>query len=461
TGGNCGYLAARNFERRAQQMTIPAKSWRRLPPPNVPEWCKVALGKKKSFTRLIIRIAIIAIAISMAVMICTTALVSGFKYEIKEKIFGFWGHIHITKSGVYESVVDNSPIPDSLIRDLNELKGERFVVNGTSTFLGNEYEKAFKSKQGIRHIQSFALIAGIIKAKDDNEGIILKGAGADFNWTFLSDYILEGDTINWNDTLASNEMIISEQTSNRLKLKIGDRVRFAYLDGQDFLQRAFEVVGVYRTGLEEFDERFAIVDIRRIQRMKGWKPSEVGGFEVFIDDVDDLGLITEHLYFEVLDDGIFAETIEEKQKEIFQWLELQNINEVVILSLMIIVAIINMITALLILILERTNMIGVLKSLGSSNWGIRKVFLYYAAYIIGLGIFWGNLIGLALCILQDRFKFIKLDEANYYLSYAPIDLNWGAILLLNLGTLVIVILFLVLPSYLVTRINPIKAIKFK
>ncbi len=422
---------------------------------------KVALGKKKSFTRLIIRIAIVAIAISMAVMICTTALVSGFKQEVKEKIFGFWGHIHITKSGVYESVVDNAPISDSLITELESLKGERFVINGTYTFLGREYEKDYKSKKGISHVQSFALISGIIKAKDDNEGVILKGAGRDFNWNFLSEYLLEGDTIQWNDTLASNEMLISEQTSNRLQLKVGDRVRFAYLDGQDFLQRAYKVSGIYRTGLEEFDRRFAIVDIRKIQQMKDWKPDEVGGFEVFIDDVDDMGIITEHLYFQVLDNEVFAETIEEKQKEIFQWLELQNINEIVILTLMIIVAIINMMTALLILILERTNMVGVLKALGSSNWGIRKVFLYYAAYIIVLGVFWGNFIGLTLCFLQERYKFIKLDEANYYLSYAPVEVNLWSILLLNLGTLLIVILFLILPSYLVTRINPIKAIRFK
>ena len=234
-----------------------------------------------------------------------------------------------------------------------------------------------------------------------------------------------------------------------------------FVEKGEQLKRRFKVSGVYRTGLEEYDRKFALVDIRQIQRLLGWEESQVSGFEVFIDDIDDLQPINEYIYFEELPADLYAETIREKLPEIFDWLDLQDINEVVILSLMIIVAIINMVTALMILILERTNMIGILKALGTANWGIRKIFLYYAAYIVILGLFWGNLIGIGLCLLQDRFEFITLSEENYYLSTAPIDLNFWPILLLNLGTLAITLFFLIIPSYLVTSISPVKAIRFK
>jgi lipoprotein-releasing system permease protein len=242
---------------------------------------------------------------------------------------------------------------------------------------------------------------------------------------------------------------------------VGDRLRVVFVEKEEPIQRRFVVNGIFKTGLEEYDSRFALVDIRKIQQLMGWSEEQVGGFEVFIDDIEDLDPIANHIYYDVLPEDLYAETIEEKFREIFQWLALQDINEVVIMGLMIIVAIINMITALLILILERTNMIGTLKSLGSSNWGIRKIFLYYAAYIITLGIFWGNLIGLLLCFLQDKFRFITLDEQNYYLEYAPVEVNFGTILLLNVGTLLVVLLFLIVPSYLVTRISPIRAIRFR
>ena len=218
--------------------------------------------------------------------------------------------------------------------------------------------------------------------------------------------------------------------------------------------------GIYKTGLEEYDRLFALADIRQVQRLLGWSENEVGGFEVFIDDIDDLTAITDYIYFQVLPNNLYAETIREKFSEIFDWLDLQDINEGVILTLMVLVAIINMMTALLILILERTNMIGTLKALGASNWGIRKIFLYYAGYIIVMGLFWGNLIAVTLGLLQERFGFIRLSEENYYLSVAPVELNLWSILLVNAGTLLVILIFLILPSYLVTRISPVKAIRF-
>jgi len=422
---------------------------------------KVATGKKKSFTRLIIRIAIIAIALSMSVMICSTALISGFKQEISGKIFGFWGHIHITATDIYQSLLESNPVKQEQDFYPSLAEVEQVSYAETVEIFGSEFERWKKTKGGVRHIQVFALRSGIIQAKGEIEGIILKGAGQDFDWDFLGAYLSEGETLSWNDTLASDGILISRQTANRLKLSVGDRLRVVFVEKDDPIQRRFEVKGIYKTGLEEYDSRFAIVDIRKIQQLMGWDANEVGGFEVFIDDIDDLDALADYIYYEQLPDDLYAEPINKKTPEIFQWLALQDINEVVILALMIIVAIINMITALLILILERTNMIGILKALGSTSWSVRKVFLYYAAYIVGLGIFWGNVIGISLCLLQDQFRFITLDEENYYLDYAPIDLNFWVILALNVGTLLVVLLCLILPSYLVTRISPIKAIRFK
>jgi lipoprotein-releasing system permease protein len=422
---------------------------------------KVATGRKKSFTRLIIRIAIIAIALSMSVMVCSTALISGFKQEISGKIFGFWGHIHITGADIYQTLQESRPISidQHFYPSLQEI--EQVSYAETIEVLGSEFERWKQTKAGVRHIQVFALRSGIMQVNGEIEGVILKGAGQDFDWDFLKKYLVEGEVLNWTDSLASSGILISRQTANRLKLAVGDRLRIVFVENDEPVQRGFKVQGIYKTGLEEYDSRFAIVDIRKIQQLMGWQENQVGGFEVFIEDIDDLDPLTNYIYYEQLPNDLYAEPINQKTPEIFQWLALQDINEVVILVLMVIVAIINMVTALLILILERTNMIGILKSLGSTNWSIRKVFLYYAAYIIGLGILVGNLVGLGLCFLQDRFHFIRLDEENYYLDYAPVDVNGWVILALNLGTLLVVLIFLIIPSYLVTRISPIKAIRFK
>ena len=258
----------------------------------------------------------------------------------------------------------------------------------------------------------------------------------------------------------SSDILISQQTASRLRIDTGDSFIVHFIQKGDQLKRRFTVSGIYKTGLEEYDKVFALVDIRQVQRLLGWEADEVGGFEVFLDDLADLPVLTEYLYYEKLPNNLYAETIREKLPEIFEWLELQNINEVVILSLMIVVAIINMITALLILILERTNMVGTLKALGGTNWAIRKVFLYYAAYIVLVGLFWGNLMGIGLCLMQEQFGLIRLSEENYYLTVAPIQLQWWSILIINVGTLIITLVFLILPSYLVSSISPVKAIRF-
>lgn len=423
----------------------------------------VAASGKQSFSRLIIRIAVVAVALSMTVMIVSTSLIRGFKTEISKKIFAFWGHIHITDTNVTRNFEAN-PIEkeQDFIYRLDGLESiDYYEQREFLNFPIGDEMVAVPTKGGVRHIQAYAQIAGIINTKKEIEGIVLKGISTDFDWENLNQYIVEGEPLTFPEDGPNEEIIISQSTANRMKLKVGDKFLIVFVRKKEQIRKRFQVKGIYKTGLEEFDKRFALTDLRKVQNLLGWSPDEVGGFEVFIDNIDDLGPLNEYIYIEELPRNLFSQTIKDKFPSIFEWLGLQDINEIVILVLMVIVSIINMMTALMILILERTNMIGVLKSLGTTNWGIRKIFLYYAAYILLTGLFWGNLIGVGLCLLQKNFEFIQLSEADYYLSVAPIEMRFWTILLLNIGTLLITILFLIIPTYLVTGVSPVKAIRFK
>ncbi len=425
---------------------------------------RVSKSGSQSFSRLIIRIAIVAIALSVTVMIVATALIRGFKTEISNKIFGFWGHIQITDTSTAYLTDDEVPV------DIKQDFYPSIDTIGQINYL--EYKKLFgyefedwkvekRTKGGIRHIHVFANRPGVIKTKNEIEGIITKGIGKDFDWQYLEKFLVEGNPLNLQDSVMSREIIISEYTANRLNLKIGDTFTIYYIKKGSQAPRKFKLAGIYRTGLAEYDKLIAIVDIRQIQNLRGWTEDEVGGFEVFLDNIDDLEPLTEHIYLDILPANLFAQSIKDRNRSIFDWLELTNTNERVLIALMLLVAIINMMTALLILILERTNMIGILKALGQTNWNIRKIFLYYASYIIVIGLLWGNGIGLLICYLQDKFKFFKLSEEDYYLSYAPIEINWWVVIALNVGTLLVTLIFLIIPSYMVTRISPVKAIRFK
>lgn len=423
----------------------------------------VAVAGKKSFSRLIIRIAIVAVALSMSVMIISTSLIRGFKTEISAKIFAFWGHIHITDSGITRNF-ESIPIEEGA-ELIEKIKGvENVEYFAQKHFLGfpvGDEMVEVRTKGGVRHVQAFAQVGGIINHKKEIEGIVLKGISTDFDWENMKNYMIEGEILSFPDDSISEDIIISETTAKRLSIKVGDKFVINFVKGKKPIRKRFQISGIYKTGLEEFDKIFALTDIRKVQELLGWSEHEVGGFEVFIDDIDDLGPLNEYIYIEELPNSLFAQTIKDKFPSIFEWLGLQDINEVVILILMIIVSVINMITALMILILERTNMIGILKAMGSSNWDIRKIFLYYAGYIVLMGLFWGNLIGLGLCIAQQKFEFITLSETDYYLSTAPIEINLWTVLLLNLGTLILTVLVLIIPTYLITRVSPVEAIRFK
>ena len=322
----------------------------------------VAVAGKKSFSRLIIRIAIVAVALSMTVMIISTSLIRGFKTEISQKIFAFWGHIHITDTNITRNY-ESTPIeiePELIDKILGLEKVEYFTEK---TFLNipiSDEMVPVETKGGVRHIQAFAQIGGIISHKEEFEAIILKGVSTDFDWENMKDYMLEGEVLDFPDGDPSEAIIISQSMASRLKFKLQDKFIINFVRGKKPIRKRFQICGIYKTGLEEFDKVFALTDLRKIQELLGWHNNEVGGFEVFIDNLDDLGPLNEYIYLEELPNNLFSQTIKDKIPGIFEWLGLQDINEVVILFLMIIVSVINMITALMILILERTNMIGCL-----------------------------------------------------------------------------------------------------
>ena len=419
---------------------------------------RVAASGQKSFARLIIRIAIVAVALSIAVMIIATSLIKGFKSEISAKMFGFWGHIHITS---VQQTTTYEPIP--ILADqpfLSKLRNVKHVPLVEPDFW-DKMKGNTVTKGGVHHVQVYATKAGIIKTKDNFEGIVLKGIGSDFDWSFVEKSLVEGRKINICNTDSCHDILISQSTANRLEIKTGSKFIVHFVQNNVQEQRLFQVCGIYKTGLEEYDKKFALVDIAHIQNLLGWPKNQVAGFEVFTDDLKDLQSINEYVYNDLISNDLTSQTIRQEEPAIFDWLDLQDVNEQVILILMLVVSIINMVTALLILILERTNMIGTLKSLGTTNGRIQRIFLYYGAIIIVIGLTIGNVIGLGLCWLEQKYKFIHLSEVDYYLSYAPIQFDFWTILILNIGTLIITTVFLILPTFMVLSISPVKAIRFK
>jgi lipoprotein-releasing system permease protein len=397
---------------------------------------KIATGRGKSFSGLIIRIAIAGIAVSLAIMIISIAIVTGFKQEIRDKVIGFGSHIQIVKTDMNQSF-ENVPVRND---------------PGLHTSVRNI--------TGVEHTQVFATKAGIIKTDEEIEGIVLKGISTDFNWNFFNSKIVEGTSFSASDTTTSNKVMISKHTADRMKLKVGDKMMVYFLQGSPTPRaRVLNVSGIFNSGLEEFDQLYALCDIRQIQQLNKWEPEMVGGFEVFINDFERLDDITKEVNGEI---GIYLEarSIKRINPQIFDWLELLNVNVQVIIALMIAVASINMITALLILIIERTNMIGILKALGATSGKISFIFLFKAAYLILTGLFWGNLLGLGLCLLQLNTGLITLPQESYYVAVVPVNIDWMDILLLNIATFMLCLIIMILPSQMVSRVSPVKAIRF-
>lgn len=393
---------------------------------------------KSSISAPIIKIAIIAIAIGIAMMVISIATGVGLQEKIREKVSAFNGHVIISNFDDNQSEVSVEPIS-----------------------IHQDFYPKFTSVKGIDHIQAVASKAGIIRTEQSFEGIIFKGVGKEYKWDNLSEYIIEGRIPNLKNSLNA-EVILSKYLADRLQLKVGDKFTTYFMkeEGNGMPNmRVFELVGIYNSGFQEFDAAYVIGDIRHVQRINKWKDGQVGSFEVFIDDFSKIKEKGEEIYEEI-PSTLNSRTIEEKYVNIFEWLKLFDFNILVIIIIMVVVSTINMVVAILVLILERTQMVGMLKALGATNWSVRKIFLYNAAYLIIKGLLWGNVISIGLLLIQKYFGIITLPPENYYVTVAPVSLNVLHILLINIGTIIICVTLLLIPSYIITKISPVKVLRF-
>ena len=396
---------------------------------------RLTLKSKRTFSKLIVRMSVLAIALGVAVMILSMAIVKGFKQEIREKVRAFSGDVQVLKNDLNFSLENSSfSLPKSVLEEL-------------------------QSDSSLLSVQAFATKPGIIKVNNEIEGVVLKGIDDSYSAKSIQSILVSGRSINFADTVqAQKEILISNHTARLLHVKVGDDF-VMYFVQEPLRKRKFTVVGVYNLGVEEVDNSYVIGSLSLIRRLNNWSDSQVGGYEIRLKDFNRLeeraAAIHQSLPIEEK-----AYTVKELYPTIFQWLSLLDINTQVIFALMLAVALINMVSALLIMILERTTFIGLLKALGSSNWAIRKLFLYQAVFIIGLGLLLGNVLGLGIGFMQQYTHVLPLDEASYYMNFVPIQLEWMDVIWINLGTLSVCLLVLLLPSMLISRILPVKALRF-
>ena len=398
---------------------------------------RIFLKDKGNFSRPIVRLGVISIALGLAAMIISIAIVTGFQKQIREKVIGFGSHIQISNFEISSSY-------------------EASPINKNQDFLA-----ILDSLENIKHIQAYANKAGIVKTDDQIEGVIFKGVDTDYDWNYFKNQLVSGDIFPIEDTERTNNVLISNSLAKRLQLKASDPIRMYFIVKDEFQPRGrkFNIAGIYETGLEEFDKMYVLGDIRHIQKLNRWDEDQVGGFEIILNDFDQIDK-TGELVYNLIGYQLNSKTIKQLYPQIFEWLSLQDMNVIVIIALMILVAGITMTSTLLILILEKTNMIGILKALGTKNTSIRKIFIFNAVYIIGKGLIWGNIIAISLCLLQINTSLFKLNQESYYVSEIPVNLQLGHVLLINIGTFFICTLILLIPTYIITRIKPVKAIRF-
>ena len=401
---------------------------------------RIISGKehKSSISSPIIKIAIAAISLGVIIMLIAIATGEGLREKIRSKMSGFKGHIQITKYDANNSDVSVMPISKNQI-----------------------FYPTFSNIKGIKNVQVYANQVGLIRTKTDFEGIVFKGVSTDYDWTFFKEYLIAGRIPDFNQK-RTRDVLLSKTIVNRLELQLNDTINVTFFKSKASKlpsNRKLVITGIYNTGFLEFDKNIMIGDIRQVQRLNRWSENEVGGFEVILENFDELQQKGTEIYKEI-DATLDATTIASNYPGLFEWIELFDNNTWFIIIIMILVAGINMITALLVLILERIPMVGILKAMGSSNWSIRKIFLYNASYLIFVGLFWGNLIGLLLLFLQKYGGFITLDPATYYVSEVPISIDFLTVVFVNIGTLVLCFLMLIIPSVIITKIQPSKSIRF-
>lgn len=387
------------------------------------------------YTKPILLIGTLAVTLSVTVMLLSIMISTGFKNQITEKIIGFAGDITITSyvnNQSYESVPINKN--QSLIYDL-------------------------QSNKNIFNVSSFATKAGILKNENEILGVVLKGVSSDYNWDFFKKNMVSGNTLTLSDSISSNNIIISKQVAKNLNLSLGESV-FMYFAQDPPRVRKFLIHGIFSTALSDFDDLFVIADIKQIQKLNNWQTSQIGGLEIKINDFRKLDEVAEFVYNKT-DYNLKSESIKERFPQLFDWLDLQNMNVFLIIVLMVIVALVNMITVLIIIILEKVQLVGILKSMGLSNWNVRKIFLYQSIKIATLGLILGNLLAFILTFLQKRFQFLKLDSSIYYMQYIPVDYDFFSVLIINIVTIVICYLALIIPSAIITKMKLINSIRFE
>lgn len=401
---------------------------------------RIIAGKKykNSISSPIIKIAITAIALGMIIMLIAVATAAGLQTKIRDKMAGFKGHVQITN---YDN--NNSD------------------VSTTSVKKSQDFYPEFTNIKGIKNVQVFANTAGILRTDTDFEGIIFKGVSSDYDWSLFKEYLVEGKLPNFNQS-RTRDVLLSKTLVNRLQLQLNDTINATFLKSSASKlpsNKKYVIVGIYNSGFAQFDKNMMIGDIREVQKLNNWLEDEVGGFEVVLESFDNIEQKGEEIYREI-GATLNSKTIVESYYTVFDWIQLFDNNVWFIIAIMILIAGINMITALLVLILERVQMIGILKALGSTDTSIRKIFLFNASYLILKGLFWGNIIGLSIIGVQYFFKIITLNPETYYVSTMPVYISFGAILALNIGTLILCFLMLIIPSYIITKIEPSKSIKF-
>ena len=391
---------------------------------------------KDNLSSTVMRIAVTSVALGIAIMLISIAVVVGFKNKIKDKVIGFVAPIHIQALNQNESTEETPFIYDSVLN-------------------------ARLNKPFITEMHKTANKAGIIKTDDEILAVVLKGVDADYNWSYINSYLVDGITPQYIDNERSNDVVISKVISQKMNLNVGDPVRIWFVDNDMKARgRKFNVVGVYETGLQECDDRFLYCDLNQIRKLNGWDNGEIGHLEIWVDNQELINDYNEQIYFSI-PTNLVSYTAMETYPHIFDWLELQDMNVVIIIALMLLVAGITIISMLLIIILERTSTIGLLKAMGASNGLIRSIFLKRSCRILLIGMIIGNVIGLGLCLIQSHYNIISLSPESYYLSAVPIELNPWHILMLNVGTFVLWVLMLLLPTMLINNVRPSKSIRFE
>jgi lipoprotein-releasing system permease protein len=399
---------------------------------------RVAFNKQKSFSRFIIRLSVTATALSVAAMIITLAFVNGFQQTVAQKVFSFWGHIRVQHFEINKSLVsEETPI----------------TKNDT-------VELALKRIPEVAKVQIFATKSAVIEKDKNIEGILLKGIDSNYDSTTIKRFMQQGRWLNFTDSLYSKEIVISVNAARELNAKLNDTIHVFFVSPEEGTStyRPVKVVGIYKTGIEEYDKLFALGDIRLIRRLSNWTNNEIGGYEVVLKDYTTMNAVSSKIDLPAI---WSSKTIKEVYPNIFDWLNIQDVNRNVMFVVMSIVAIINLITCLLILVLERIRMIGILKAIGTEDGTIQHIFLYHAGLITLAGIGIGLVVGTGLCLLQQYFGFIKLDESNYYVSIAPIYIVWWQVVLVCAGTAFVCFTALTIPALLIKKINPVKAIQFR